>query len=513
MALALSLPGAEPSAGQLFKEGRKAERAGDVVRAYLLYSEAAAKDPGQRKYWNHSEALRTQAALKALPMPKLSREEISPPEPAPAVAGVATTITADDLAEVSRLRPPPELKALPGRKNLDLRGDAKSVFTQAARAFGLDTIFDGDYQAGPALHLRLDDAGYRQALHALEAATGSFVVPLGEHLFLVVKDTPAKRAEAEPTVAIAIPIPDPVSVQEAQELARSIQQAMEIQKLAVDPDRHMVLIKDRISKVRPAQVLFEQLAHGRAQVAVEVQFLEVDKTSLLRYGLLLPNSIPLMYLGSGGTGIAAQALSQFLFGRPMFGLGIGNANLFATKSRSLGTNLLKAEVRSLDGAAATLHIGDKYPIATATFLGATTAIPPTFNFEDLGLLLKVTPHVHGVDEVSLDVNAEFKVLGNGSSNGIPVISTRKLESKVRLRMGEWALVAGLMSTNEARAISGVAGLSSVPGLGRLLRQNDLNSQSTEVVILLKPSLLNVPAGEFVTRSLCVGTEGRLKIPL
>lgn len=277
LATALGLSAAEPTASNLFKQGRKAERAGDVVRAYLFYSEAAAKAPNHREYWARSQALRTRAALAARPMPAPSPPETRPPEAEQTVSSPPSGVTAEDLEEIRRLRPPPELKATPGRKDFDLRGDAKAVFEQTARAFGLDVVFDGEFQPGPPLHIHIDAADYRQALHTLEAATGSFVVPLSARVFLVAKDTPQKRASVEPVVAVSIPIPEPVTVQEAQELARAIQQAMEIVKFAVDTNRRVVVIRDRISKVRPAQALFEQLARSRAQVAIDVQFLEVDK--------------------------------------------------------------------------------------------------------------------------------------------------------------------------------------------------------------------------------------------
>jgi len=511
LAIALGSSAAEPSAAELFKEGKIAERAGDVVQAYLLYAEAAAKDPNHLEYWARCQALRTRAALQAKVMPKLALPGTGPPQP-PAPEG---PISAEDLAEIQRLKPPPELKPTLGRKDLDLRGDSKSVFEQAARAFGLDTIFDGDYQAGPPLHIRIQDADYRQALHTLEAATGAFVVPVSERLFLVAKDTAEKRAQVEPVVAIAIPIPEPVTVAEAQELAHAVQQAMEIVKFAVDAERRMVVIKDRLSKVRPAQALFEQLAHSRAEVGIEVQFLEVDRSSLITYGLLLPNDFPIVFVGSGGTAGAVQLLSRFLFGHPMFGLGIADASTFATLNRSLGKNLLDAQVRSLDGATATFHVGDKYPIATAGFLGRTSGvtIPPTFTFEDLGLSLKITPHVQGTSDVSLDVEAEFKLLAGQSANGLPIISNRKMESKVSLKEGEWAIVAGLMTASQARTLTGVAGLSNLPLVGRLFRENNIDTESTDVVLVLKPVLLNLPPGECVNRSVYLGSESRLIVPL
>ena len=73
-------------------------------------------------------------------------------------------------------------------------------------------------------------------------------------------------------------------------------------------------------------------------------------------------------------------------------------------------------------------------------------LPPTFNFEDLGLVLQFTPHVHGAGEVTLELDTELKALTGQSVDEIPVIANRKLQSVVRLRPGEWAVIAGLLNS-------------------------------------------------------------------
>ncbi len=72
------------------------------------------------------------------------------------------------------------------------------------------------------------------------------------------------------------------------------------------------------------------------------------------------------------------------------------------------------------------------------------AFAPTTQFVDLGLVLKITPTVHEDMEVTLDVDAEFKSLGSTSFNGIPVINSQQYQGKVRLKDGEWAVVAGML---------------------------------------------------------------------
>ena len=114
--------------------------------------------------------------------------------------------------------------------------------------------------------------------------------------------------------------------------------------------------------------------------------------------------------------------------------------------------------------------------------------------------------MHEQGGVTLDLDAEFKVLGTGSPNGIPVISSRKFTGKVRLNSGEWAVIAGLAGTNYTASYTGIAGLSSIPLLGHLFRQNTVQKDSTETLILLKPRIVTLPPWESVTQTIWVGTE-------
>jgi general secretion pathway protein D len=205
----------------------------------------------------------------------------------------------------------------------------------------------------------------------------------------------------------------------------------------------------------------------------------------------------------------------FSGGKSLLGLGITSAQLFATVTKGVTTTVLRSEVLASQGQAATLHVGDKYPIVTSGYFGATTGTgtvytpPPTINFEDLGLVLKVTPYVHGLDEMTLEVEAEFKLLGTTSVDNIPVISNRKFQSKVRLMNGQWAILAGLMNGSEAKTMSGLAGLSVIP----FLNNNNKTLSHTETLIVLKPHLLNLPPTETMTRAAWFGTEGRPRTAL
>jgi len=261
-AIADLLP-ARDGAGDLLRKAKKAEKAGRVAQAYLLYAEAAALDPaGQTRAWAKSLALRRRALTEIKAMPKdLDRgdEEAG----SSALLGVIS---------------PEEL--------------ARRLYEQVAGAYGLTVVFDGDYTTSKLIRLKIEDAGYREALRILGAATGTFAVPVSERLILVAQDTTRKRQELEHNMAVVIPIPETVSVQEAQELARAIQQLMEIKRLVIDTQRRLVLVRDRVSRVLPAQVLFAELMRPRPEVTIEVDFLEATETAKTRYGLGLPWRTP-----------------------------------------------------------------------------------------------------------------------------------------------------------------------------------------------------------------------------
>jgi general secretion pathway protein D len=141
--------------------------------------------------------------------------------------------------------------------------------------------------------------------------------------------------------------------------------------------------------------------------------------------------------------------------------------------------------------------------------GTVFTPPPTINFEDLGLVLKITPRIHGMDEVSLDIDAEFKVLGATTGNGIPVIGSTKYESKVSVMTGEWAVLAGLMTASEARTITGIPIISYIP----LFKNNMITHDNGETVIVLKPHILSLPPTESRTWKAWTGSETRLPAEL
>ena len=516
-ALAMAVCGlAGDGAGAAMRaRAEKAERSGDVVNAYLHYSQAAAADPADRRSWAKSLALRTRATVAAKVLP------VGEPVP-PRFDSEPPSFSRQDLEDARVLGPPPRLESLPGEQAFDLKGDSKTLAEAVLRAFGIEVIFDADFQPIANLRFRLEKANFDEAVTALQAATSTFLVPVSERIVLVSRDTTQKRQELEHTVAVVVPLPAPVSVQEAQELARSVQQLMEIQKFGVDSGHRLVVIRDRMSKVLPAMVLFEDLLRYRAEVHLEVELLEVSENSSLDLGLKLPTLFPITSASEAGARVSIPSLLRNLVDftpARFFSLAIASSQLIATMAESSTRTLSRAELRSTEGQPVQFHVGDRYPILTAGYFGQTTGAgevytpPPTFNFEDLGLVLKITPKVHGIDEVSMEIEAEYKVLTGQSANGIPVIANRKFTSRARTKQGEVAVITGMVRLNEARSLTGLAGLSQIPVAGALFRQDNRSTEKGQAVFVIRPHIVREAPSETPTRTVWTGPEGRPRIPL
>ncbi|MFO0284501.1 MAG: type II secretion system protein GspD [Acidobacteriota bacterium] len=495
---------AQEDALSLFWRAQSLENAGRITEAWLLYSQAALLEPGNRLALGKATQLRAKALEKA---------SISLPGGALEAAGPIEQITAEDLAMLERLKPPPALAPRAGPLlTLDLKGDGKEIFTRVFTHFGIDVIFDGDYEIPRDRHIVLTAASFAEAVYTAGLVTNSFVNPLSPWLALVARDTDQKRREQERNVAITLPIPTAISSPEAQDLGRAIQQIFELQKVSIDTVRGMLLVRDRWSKVKYAELMLSQLLHLRGQVMLDVELHEVNDQSNLSYGFALPTSTQLIPLVRNPT-LAFR-------GATTFGLGVTGASLFASMTHTRTSSLYSTLVRSLDGLAASVHIGDRFPIITQTNSfagldggGSALGLTPQIQFEDLGLTLKITPHLHPGGEISLEVESEFKVLTGESNNDIPVIATRKYTGTVRLKQGQWAVASGLITQNVSLNRAGLAGLSRIPVLGAALSRSGQDRRIGQTLLVIRPRGIGAVPAEFPAVELFTGSETRFLAPV
>ncbi|MCI0404071.1 MAG: hypothetical protein L0212_11210 [Acidobacteria bacterium] len=178
-------------------------------------------------------------------------------------------------------------------------------------------------------------------------------------------------------------------------------------------------------------------------------------------------------------------------------------------------------LRAREGQPNTLFVGDRFPIVFTTFSSVVvpdvpvpidpsllSPVVPAVRYEELGAKLVVTPRLHaGSREVTLAFQFEDTGLNGQVFNGIPGLFNRQLEQQSRLKMGETLLISGLQSHTTEMIVTGTPGLSSIPILGHLFKRTEPRTLNTEVILLLTPHLVHMPARDrLAMRTLFIGTE-------
>lgn len=156
---------------------------------------------------------------------------------------------------------------------------------------------------------------------------------------------------------------------------------------------------------------------------------------------------------------------------------------------------------------------DVTPGSAATATTAATPAIYTSNVHTLpvGFLMYVTPQIGNDAEVTLNLRPTISRITsyahdpnpvlkeNNIANLIPQIQTREMESILRVRNGDIAVLGGLMQDSRTGDTNQFPGVGSIPHIGELFKaRNDKNSKS-ELVIFLRPIILDQESQYEVSR--------------
>jgi general secretion pathway protein D len=515
-------------AKRLADRARNARDAGEVVRAYMLYNEAARRDPSNASYPASRDALAPTANL----MMKTQLEE-------PVVAADIVTVEREAAEAEASANPPapgmvelqrslasfPHVTPKDIKRDFDIHGDEISLIQQVASAYGVRAAWDPQLDAKSNLQLRITQADFRTAMEGLTAVTNTFVFPISTNTLYFARDSEAKRNELEPLILLTIPLPDSLGEKDLVDVANAVRGVLNIRSFGWDSVSRTVFIRDRVTRALTARSLLEALLLPKAQVELEVQVLTFDDQTTYHYGISPPTSVTMLNFGKLNLGSVLSNIGTFTQfftfggGLSLFGLAVGDASLFASYSKSVARTNYDSVTVTSDGQTANVHFGEKYPIAQSLYTGfaqsaASIYTPvPQVQQEDLGLALKMTPHVNGEGDVMLNVEAEYKALGALTINTVPSIDQRKFTGNVVLRDGEWAIIAGLDQNSINNSRDGLAGLTDIPGLNQVLSENMRSKSKSQTLIMIKPRVTRLPMSATISPQYLLGPVRGIKVLL
>jgi MSHA biogenesis protein MshL len=219
-----------------------------------------------------------------------------------------------------------------------------------------------------------------------------------------------------------------------------------------------------------------------------------------------------VFSGGSTSGIAnALALGAGAAGG-LFGLALQTqdfAALLTFLETQGGVNVLSSpRVATLNNQKAVLKVGtDDFFVTnvstTSSTSGTSTTVTPTITVAPFfsGIALDVTPQIDDGSSIILHVHPSVssvverrKVIDLGSLGvfALPLASSdvNETDTIVRVTDGNIVAIGGLMRQQSSNERSQVPGLGDAPGVGGLFRQRDNSNTKSELVILLKPTIIH-----------------------
>jgi general secretion pathway protein D len=152
---------------------------------------------------------------------------------------------------------------------------------------------------------------------------------------------------------------------------------------------------------------------------------------------------------------------------------------------------------------ANITIGDRVPFVSNSSVSDAGQITSTVQYEDVGIILDVTPHINPDGYVNLEISPEISSLNEGSgvpiSEGFtpPTFSNRKAETVVTVKDGETIVVGGLIQTQESSNESKVPIIGDIPFVGNLFRATTNTRRRTELIMVLTVNIVHDEHDAFV----------------
>ncbi len=503
-----------------FRTGEAAERRRDYDRALREYSRALKNAPDNPAYKAAFERARLRAALahqaqgrrfmgagqykEALDEFRLAHD-LNPTAEGllvdlrDAEQRRQSGLRAQSLAEIkeaAREKPLAGLQLGPGAREpigLSFRGSSlREAYQALGRVASVNFVFDPQYQ-DQTISIDIREVPFEQALAALGQAGRTFHRVVDSHVVSVIPDTPSKRREYEQQVVKTFFLSS-ADLKETIDLLRVVLGARRVAPL---PGANALTINDAPDKVAAAERIIEIVDKGRAEVIVDVEILEVNRTRLKEYGIEITSS-----LGGGGiAGLAAPAGESRANVNPYRRSNIVLSSLPGVIYRLLQSDtdtrlLANPQLRSSEGQTAQARFGDQIPVPVTTFSpiaqGGISQQPITsFDYKNVGVNIDITPRVHHDGDVTLQLKLEISAVGPLFQNN-PTFNNRSVTSTLRLRDGETNILAGLISDDERLSLSGIPGLASLPFLGKMFARNRREIRETDIVMTLTPHVVRRP---------------------
>lgn len=296
-------------------------------------------------------------------------------------------------------------------------------------------------------------------------------------------------------------------------------------KIIADERTNSLLVFANDDDMKMIKSIIAKLDVVLSQVLIDAIVMEINLTGTQSTGVsYLTQNQKSSFSGLGGLNSLSSAASGFLNGSTASSNGVANtavpsgstlANLpggfsyFAKFGNDLNVvleavagdsrvNVLsRPRIQTSHAVPADLFIGNTVPYVTGTYNYGYGAGPSSqYTQLEVGIHLQVLPLINPEGLVVMDIQADVEQLGPGVQiagvGSVPTTTKRQAGAKVAVRDGETIILGGFISDSRTTSDTGVPWLKDIPGLGNLFKSRSFQNLRTELVMLMRPTVLKTP---------------------
>jgi general secretion pathway protein D len=289
--------------------------------------------------------------------------------------------------------------------------------------------------------------------------------------------------------------------------------------IIADESQNALVVKADPALMREIESAIKQLDVRRTQVLIQAAIVEVSGGNLDQLGVqwALGNAstgVGMINFNNVGTSVANlyaavasnnPSLASGLSGA-LIGIGASKTSsdgqtsfygaiLQALKTTSQANLLSVPSIMTLDNEEANILVGQNVPFITGsstTSSGGTSNPFTTIERQDIGISLKVIPHVGDGGSVRLEVAQEVSSLvpATSSIKSADLITNKRLIKTTILADDQQTIaLGGLIQDDSTQSLSQVPGLGRLPLIGGLFRSKSNEQTKRNLLVFLQPTIL------------------------
>jgi general secretion pathway protein D len=209
--------------------------------------------------------------------------------------------------------------------------------------------------------------------------------------------------------------------------------------------------------------------------------------------------------GIGSTGVGATGISSATFGTgATFALGTYNSTTgkgFAALVQALrsdaDSNIISTPTLvTMNNEEAEVHVTQEIPLITGSYASSTQATNgttspfTTIQREEVGTILKVTPHINEGNSVQLKIEQEDSAPGAKITDSADISTNkRSIKTTVLMQDGGIIVLGGLMQDTVTESEDRVPGLGAIPLIGNLFKSRSGSRMKSNLLVFIRPQIL------------------------